>query len=151
MVLCYGCGREIHFDNAFRSPSGKFIPLSGSKGYKKHRCKARPFNRKSRREWWENQRRQAQQKFEEIQMAKTMEKKQKILEVLGLSDRQSRPLKKWDSFTLQDFKNAYRKLAMRYHPDRCKDNESAAKFIEISDAYESAIEELERMKYRSQI
>lgn len=39
--------------------------------------------------------------------------------------------------TEQDIKKAYRKLAMKYHPDRNKDNKEAEeKFKEVSEAYE---------------
>jgi molecular chaperone DnaJ len=36
----------------------------------------------------------------------------------------------------EDIKRAYRKLAMQYHPDRNKEDEAAAKFKEINEAYE---------------
>jgi molecular chaperone DnaJ len=35
-----------------------------------------------------------------------------------------------------EIKRAYRKLAMQYHPDRNKDEEAAARFKEINEAYE---------------
>ena len=38
---------------------------------------------------------------------------------------------------VKDIKRAYRKLAMKYHPDKNPDNPSAEeKFRDISDAYE---------------
>jgi molecular chaperone DnaJ len=36
----------------------------------------------------------------------------------------------------EEIKRAYRKLAMQYHPDRNKDEEAAARFKEINEAYE---------------
>ena len=48
-------------------------------------------------------------------------------EVLGLTKSAS------DS----EIKKSYRKLAMKYHPDRNKDDKEAAKkFTEVSEAYE---------------
>jgi len=38
--------------------------------------------------------------------------------------------------TPDEVKRAYRKLAMQYHPDRNKDEEAAARFKEINEAYE---------------
>ena len=38
--------------------------------------------------------------------------------------------------TPDEIKRAYRKLAMQYHPDRNKDEEAAARFKEINEAYE---------------
>ena len=39
-----------------------------------------------------------------------------------------------------DLKSAYRKAAMRYHPDRNPDNaEAEAKFKEINEAYDAMI------------
>lgn len=47
-----------------------------------------------------------------------------------------------------DVKKAYRKLAMKYHPDRNPDNKEAeAKFKEINQAYEILGDEQKRRKY----
>lgn len=47
-----------------------------------------------------------------------------------------------------DIKNAYRKLAMKYHPDKNKDNKQAQqKFKEISQAYEVLGDEQKRKQY----
>jgi len=37
--------------------------------------------------------------------------------------------------TQQDIKNAYRKLAIKYHPDNNKNKDSYEKFNQISEAY----------------
>ncbi|KAG2286532.1 hypothetical protein Bca4012_082923 [Brassica carinata] len=45
--------------------------------------------------------------------------------------------------TLSELKRAYRRLAMRYHPDVNKDDpDAAAKFIEITVAYEVLLDEM---------
>jgi len=51
--------------------------------------------------------------------------------------------------TPDDIKKAYRRLAMKYHPDQNKDNEKAAeeKFKEISEAYEVLIDSEKRARY----
>jgi curved DNA-binding protein CbpA len=46
-------------------------------------------------------------------------------EVLGLSDDADE----------KQIKKAYRKLALKYHPDRNKDADAAEKFREINEAY----------------
>ena len=38
--------------------------------------------------------------------------------------------------TEDDIKKSYRKLALKYHPDRCKEPGAEEKFKEISEAYE---------------
>ena len=38
--------------------------------------------------------------------------------------------------TDDELKHAYRKLALKYHPDRCKDSDAKDRFSEINEAYE---------------
>ena len=47
----------------------------------------------------------------------------------------------------QDIKNAYRKLALQYHPDRNKSPDSEEKFKEISEAYAVLSNEEKRRQY----
>ena len=48
----------------------------------------------------------------------------------------------------EDIKKAYRKLAMKYHPDRNKwDKESEAKFKEINEAYSVLSDDSKRQQY----
>lgn len=49
--------------------------------------------------------------------------------------------------TEKEIKTAYRKLAMKYHPDRNKDADAEEKFKEISEAYEILIDPEKRAKY----
>ena len=50
--------------------------------------------------------------------------------------------------SLQDIKKAYRKLALKYHPDRNPGNKEAEeKFKQISDAYQVLSDEEKRAAY----
>ena len=51
--------------------------------------------------------------------------------------------------TEADIKKAYRKLAMKYHPDRNQGNEEAAeKFKEVNEAYEILSDSEKKEIYR---
>jgi len=70
-----------------------------------------------------------------------MTKKDTYYDVLGLDDR---------TCQLQDIKKAYRKLALRYHPDRVpaeQKAESTVKFREVNEAYEVLSDETQRAEY----
>ena len=47
----------------------------------------------------------------------------------------------------KEIKKAYRKLAMKYHPDVSDDEDSTEKFKEISEAYAVLSDEDKRQKY----
>jgi DnaJ-class molecular chaperone len=64
----------------------------------------------------------------------------KFIQVLGLSPFEA------SSYTIEGIKEAYRKMALQYHPDRTKDTSTARKFIEIQNAYEQCVKELWRTK-----
>lgn len=49
--------------------------------------------------------------------------------------------------TLEELKRNYKKLALRYHPDRCKDADAKDKFQEISEAYEVLSDKSKRAQY----
>lgn len=51
------------------------------------------------------------------------------------------------SATQQDIKKAFRKLAMKYHPDRNKDSDAEEKFKEVNEAYEVLSDEEKRKLY----
>lgn len=58
-------------------------------------------------------------------------------EVLGISK----------NATKEEIKKAYRKMAMKYHPDRNKDESSSEKFKEINNAYEILSNDKKRKEY----
>ena len=67
-----------------------------------------------------------------------MEQKRDYYEVLGVSK----------TATPDEIKKAYRKLAIKYHPDRNPDNKEAEdKFKEAAEAYEVLSNEEKRQKY----
>ena len=63
MPTCYHCQKEIFFDDNFVSDTGKKIPLSKASG-RPHRCKARPFNKYTRYQYWLQQQQLAQEKWD---------------------------------------------------------------------------------------
>jgi DnaJ domain len=138
MILCKFCGKEIHFDERIKSRYGKFIPLSGEKGTAKHRCKARPFNRQTRRQWWRQQRRdQWQREQEKLSHVRKPRSLAKSLQELGLT-----PAFRFPPYTLEEIKRAYRQLALQYHPDKSGTPATAERFIAVQDAYEYCLKEL---------
>ena len=66
-----------------------------------------------------------------------MNSKRDYYEVLGVSK----------NATDDELKKSYRKLALKYHPDRCKDSDASAKFAEISEAYEVLSNKEKRAQY----
>ncbi len=64
-------------------------------------------------------------------------KQRDYYEVLGVSRDAAGP----------DIKRAYRKLAMQYHPDVCKDADAADKIKDINTAYEVLSDEAKRSRY----
>jgi molecular chaperone DnaJ len=66
-----------------------------------------------------------------------MTSKRDYYEVLGIDK----------SATPDQIKQAYRKLALQYHPDRNKDSEATEKFKEISEAYAVLSDEKKKAQY----
>lgn len=66
-----------------------------------------------------------------------MANKRDYYEVLGVSK----------NATDAELKSAYRKLAVKYHPDRCKDKDATEKFQEISEAYQVLSDKSKRAQY----
>lgn len=63
--------------------------------------------------------------------------KQDYYEILGIDH----------SATKEDIKKAYRKLALRYHPDKNKEKEAEEKFKQISEAYAVLYDDEKRRMY----
>ncbi|MFZ6051127.1 J domain-containing protein [Halocola ammonii] len=55
------------------------------------------------------------------------------------------------SATERDIKLAYRKLAMRYHPDRNKSSGAKERFIQVNEAYEFLSDPQLRIQHRKQL
>lgn len=66
-----------------------------------------------------------------------MSSKRDYYEVLGVSK----------NATDEELKSAYRKLALKYHPDRCKDPDAKDKFSEVNEAYETLSNKEKRAQY----
>ena len=72
-----------------------------------------------------------------MEKASTTETKRDYYEILGV-DR---------SATRDQLKQAYRQLALKYHPDRNKDPDATAKFREIAEAYAVLSDDAKRREY----
>lgn len=66
-----------------------------------------------------------------------MATKRDFYEILGVSK----------SATAAEIKSAYRKMALKYHPDRNKEQDAEAKFKEINEAYQVLSDEQKRKTY----
>jgi len=66
-----------------------------------------------------------------------MAEKRDYYEILGVQKKASK----------DEIKDAYRMLAMQYHPDRNKSPEAEEKFKEISEAYAVLSDDQKRQKY----
>ena len=68
-----------------------------------------------------------------------MASKRDYYEILGVDKKAS----------VEEIRKAYRKLAMKYHPDKNKENpkESEEKFKELSEAYEVLVDQDKRIRY----
>ena len=51
--------------------------------------------------------------------------------------------------SLQEIKKSYRRLARKYHPDKCRDDDAVKKFQEINYAYEILSNDRSRKEYNS--
>ena len=51
------------------------------------------------------------------------------------------------SASVNDIKKNYRKLAKKYHPDKCKEKNSVDKFHQINSAYEILLNDKTRKDY----
>ncbi len=72
-----------------------------------------------------------------VQLAMSAPKEKNFYEILGVK-------KNADEAAL---KKAYRKLSMKYHPDRNSDEGAEDKFIEVSNAYETLSDSQKRAEY----
>lgn len=66
-----------------------------------------------------------------------MANKRDYYEVLGVNKNASE----------DEIKKAFRKLAVKYHPDRCKDSNATEKFAEVSEAHEVLSNKEKRAQY----
>lgn len=66
-----------------------------------------------------------------------MAQKRDYYEVLGVSKTASK----------EEIKAAYKKLALKYHPDRNKEEDAQAKFIEVQEAYDVLKDDQKRKTY----
>lgn len=62
-------------------------------------------------------------------------------EILGVNRKSS----------LQDIKESYRKLAKKYHPDACKEENAEMMFKDINEAYDTLTNDEKRRKYDRQV
>ena len=65
-------------------------------------------------------------------------------------DKARRALKLGEAATIPEIKEAYRKLSLKYHPDKCRENDKKKcekKFREINNAHETLIEHCLNYKF----
>lgn len=137
MINCYHCGKEITFNDDYISISGKKIPLSKSTN-RPHRCKAKPFNKETRRAWWYQQQAESERKREQQQ--KQDEQKQEYHRTFTENLKQLNYYKILgvkQGCSEKELLNAWRKKMLEYHPDRNHSPDADEKTRQIIEAYEN--------------
>ena len=104
--------------------------------------------------WWSRYREERDRKlYEEYQRNERARRRQERKERRARAEEERRRSMAWcyavlgipETATLEEVKAAYRRMALRYHPDMNKSKDAEARMKEINEAYERLGKELERV------